>query len=72
MASEWHLQSSGEVVFGLEDFYGHVGKQIDGFEDEHGGYGIGKRNVEERLFEFCNEKNCVWQIHGLKRRSREK
>ena len=40
-----------------EDFNGHVRKRIDGFEGEHGGYGIGKRNVEERrLLEFCDEK----------------
>ena len=61
MASEWDLQIPGEVVLGLEDFNGHVGRRIDGFESVHGGYGIGKRNVEERkLLEFCNEKElCV-------------
>ena len=57
MDNEWDLKNSGEVVFGLGDFNGHVGRQIDGFEGVHGGYGIGKRNVEERrLLEFCGEK----------------
>ena len=61
MASEWDLQNSSEVVLGMGNFNGHVGRQIDGFEGMHGGYGIGKRNVEgRRLLEFCNEKElCV-------------
>ena len=61
MASEWDLQNPGEVVLGLGDFNGHVGRLIDGFEGVHGGYGFGKRNVEgRRLLEFCDEKElCV-------------
>ena len=56
-ASEWDLQNNGEVVLGLGDFNGHAGRRVDGFEGVHGGYGIGKRNVEEsRLLEFCDEK----------------
>ena len=57
MESEWNLQNPSEVVLGIGDFNGHVGRQIDSFEDVHGGYGIGKRNVEgRRLLEFCNKK----------------
>ena len=61
MASEWDLQSPGKMVLGLGDFNGHVGRRIGGFERVHGGYGIGKRNVEgRRLLEFCDEKElCV-------------
>ena len=45
------------MVLGLGDFNGHVERRIDGFEGVHGGYGIGKRNVEgRRLLEFCDEK----------------
>ena len=35
--------------------------RVDGFEGVHGGYGIGKRNVEgRRLLVFCDEKElCV-------------
>ena len=47
-ASEWDLQNPSEVVLDLGDFNGHVGRRIDGFEGVHGGYGIGKRNVEGR------------------------
>ena len=44
------------MVFGLEDFNRHVGRQIDGFEGVHGG-GIDKRNVKERrLLDLCDEK----------------
>ena len=61
MGSEWDFQNPGEVVLGLGDFNGHVGRRIDGFELVHGGYGTGKRNVEgRRLLEFCDEsKLCV-------------
>ena len=53
MASEWDLQSPGKVVLGLGNFNGHVGRRIDGFDGVHAGYGIGKRNVEQRrLLEF--------------------
>ena len=57
MASERDLQNPSEVVLGIGNFNGHVGRWIDGFEGVHGGYGIGKRNVEgRRLLEFCYEK----------------
>ena len=61
LRSEWDMQSVGELVLGMGDFNGHVGKRIEGYEDVHGGYGIGERNVEEKmLLEFCDEKElCV-------------
>ena len=43
MANEWNLLSPGEVVLGLGDFNGHVGRFIDSFEGVHGGYGIGRK-----------------------------
>ena len=53
MASEWDLQNPVEMIFGLGDFNGHIGRRINGFESVHGGYGIGERNVEgRRLLEF--------------------
>ena len=48
LASEWELQSEGEVVLGMGDFNGHIGKWIEGFEGVRGGNGIGVRNVEGR------------------------
>ena len=52
----------GELVLGMGDFNGHVGKQIEGYEDVHGRNGIGERNVEGKmLLEFCDEKGCVCQ-----------
>ena len=44
----------------------------DGFKGVPDGYGIGKRNVEQRrLVEFYDEKELCVQTHGLKRRSRK-
>ena len=61
LACEWELGSSSEMILGLGDFNGHVGKQIDGFEGVHGGNGLGLRNVEGRLLlEFCDARElCV-------------
>jgi len=61
LASEWDHRSPGEMVLGLRDFNGHVGKHIDGFENVHGGNGIGERNAKGRMLpEFCDEKElCV-------------
>ena len=57
MANEWDLQNPSEVVLGMGDFNGHVGRRIDGFEGVHGGCEIGKRNVEgRRLLKFGDEK----------------
>ena len=43
MASEWNLKNPGEVVLGLGDCNGHVGRWIDSFEGVHGEYEIGKK-----------------------------
>ena len=57
MKDEWSVKSNDELVLGLWDFSGQVGKEIEGFEDGHGGYGIGERNPKGRmLLEFCDEK----------------
>ena len=53
LAGEYELQNPSEVVFGLGDFNGHVGEEIEGFEGALGGNGIGQRNAEGRmLLEF--------------------
>ena len=57
MARVWDLKNSSDMVLGLGDFNGHVGKKSEGFEGVHGGYGIGERNKEGRmLLDFCDEK----------------
>ena len=58
---EWDMQSADDVVMYSGDFNGHIGRYIDGFDEEHGGYGAGQRNLEGRmLLEFCLEKElCV-------------
>ena len=39
------IYKNGDMIVGLGDFNGHVGRWIDGL---HGGYGFGKINVEAR------------------------
>ena len=54
MAKGCKIKNENEVLICLEDFNGHIGKEVDGFEGVHGGFGISKRNVEGRLLlEFC-------------------
>ena len=40
---EWDMHSAGDLVMCLGDFNGHVGMHIDVI---HGGFGVGKRNLE--------------------------
>ena len=55
------MANANELVLGLGDFNGQVGKCAKGFEGIHEGYGIGKRNAEGRmLLGFCDQKElCV-------------
>ena len=58
MARGCEVENANEVLICLGDFNGHIGKEVDGFEGVHGGFGIGKRNLEGRLLlEFCVEKD---------------
>ena len=42
------------------DMNGHVGKEVNGFEGVHGGYGFVSRNVEgEMLLEFADAMDLV-------------
>ena len=48
------MHSAGDLVMCLGSINGHVGRHIGGFDGVHGWYGIGQRNLEERmLLEFC-------------------
>ena len=42
LRNEGDLHRVGELVLGMDDFNGHVGKRIEGYEDVHGGNGIGE------------------------------
>ena len=61
MARGCEVGNANEVLICIRDFNGHIGKEVDGFEGVHGGFGIGKINLEGRLLsEFCVEKDlCV-------------
>ena len=61
IAKGCEVENENEILICLGDFNGYVGKEVDGFGGVHGGFEIGKRNVEGRLLlEFCVEKSmCV-------------
>ena len=40
------VENANEVLICIGDFNVHIGKEVDGFEGVHGGFGIGKRNLE--------------------------
>ena len=62
----------GELVLGMGDFNGHVGKRTEGYEGVHGGNGIGDRDVDGKMLEFCDEKDLrvanTWFRKGEKRK----
>ena len=69
MARGCEVENANEVLICLEDFNGHIGKKVDGFEGVHGGFEIGKRNVEGRLLlEFVLKKECVWVNSWFKKK----
>lgn len=52
-------------VLRLRNFNGNVVKSIEDFEEVHGGYGNGKRNVEEKCYlNSVIKKNYVLETHG--------
>ena len=60
LAGEYKLQNPSEVAFGLGDFNGRVGKEIEGFKGAHGGNGIGKKmRSEECYLSFATKENYV-------------
>ncbi|XP_068728698.1 uncharacterized protein [Montipora capricornis] len=62
LRSEWDLHNMGELVLGMGDFNGHVGKRIERFEGVHGGNGVGERNVEGKMLK--GEKRKVTYSAG--------
>ena len=54
---KWEVHGTGSFreIFSLYCSE-HMGNNVEGLEGVHGGNEIGKRNVEGRLLEFCDEK----------------
>ena len=48
------MHSAGDLVMCLSDVNGHVSRHHYGFDGIHGGFGVGKGNLEGKiLLEFC-------------------
>ena len=73
MAKRCEVENANEVLICLGDFNGHIGKKVDGFEGVHGGFGIDKRNLEDRLLlEFCVEKGMFVSNSWFKKKDNRK
>ena len=61
LSSEWTTHHTSELILGMGDLNGHVDRNIDGFQGLHGGFSIGKRNLEGRmLLALCDAKHlCI-------------
>ena len=57
-----------ELVLGMGDFNGQVGKWIDGY----GGNGIGEKKVEGKMLNKVMKRSCAWQRHGSEKGRRGK
>ena len=67
------VNNKKEVLICLGDFNGFIGKKVDGLEEIHGGFGIGRRNVEGRLLlEFCVKKSMCVGNSWFKKKNNEK
>ena len=52
--------SSDDALIVCGDLNGHIGKNSDGFEGIHGGYGYGIRHTEgTRILDMCAATNLV-------------
>ena len=56
----------------MGDFNWHVVGHIDEFDGFHGGYGVGLRNLEGRMLEFCLENELCVSSKWLKREEKRK
>ena len=59
MACEWSMANANDVVLGLGDFNGQVGKCAEGFEGIQEGYGIGKEMLRKNVTTFLHSKRVV-------------
>ena len=67
------MANANELVLGLGDFNGHIGKCAEGSEGIHRGYGIGKRNLEGRmLLDFCDQKELFLANTWHKKKDKRK
>ena len=62
------MHGADDLVMSFGDFNEHIGSHIDGFDWVHGGYGVGKRNLEGTvLLGFCQLKELCMSNTWFKR-----
>jgi len=50
---------ASELIVVGGDLNGHVGTDVDGYDEVHGRYGFGERNADgERILELCDAMYC--------------
>ena len=70
---ELNVHSPHDFAMCLDDFNGYVGRHVHGFDEVHGGYGVGQRNLEgSMLLEFFMVKELCVSITWLKREEMRK
>ena len=52
---EWDKHCVDDLVVCFDDFDAHVGRNTDGFDGVHRGYGVGQRDCE------TNVSSCSWR-----------
>ena len=55
----WDMHRVDDLVLCLCTFNGHLSRHFDGFGGVHGGYSVGQKTFDKRIFFFPQEKLCV-------------
>ena len=65
------MHSADDLVMSLNDFNGHMGRHVDGFDGVHGGHSVCQRNLKDECYSnFTWRRNCVKDM-ALGRRKRK-
>ena len=65
ISREWTTHHRRQLIIGMVDFDGHVGRNIDVFQGVHGGFSISEEG--RMLLEFCDAKHlCIANTSFIK------
>ena len=66
------MQNLNEVVLGLGDFNGHLGRWVDGFENAHSGIKLAKEMLREEDYSSFVIKKVVRSKYMVSKEGAEK